>query len=462
MADKEETKKPRSAPQLSVLGRTGLQQYSGIIDEEWHPRLRGTLAVRIYKEMSDNDPVIGSLLYATRFLMRQMTWDVQAGGETDRHKVEADFLKSAMEDMSITWQDFLSEALSMLVFGWSYFETLYKRRLGDSKNPVRNSRFNEGRIGWRKFSIRAQESLSRWEIDEEGGIQGLFQIPAPSYIERYIPIGKALLFRTETLKNNPEGRSILRNMYRSWYLLKRIQEHEAIGVARNLSGLPVLQVPPEIMATDASPDDVTLRNNLELLIQRIHRDEREGMLIPAEIDQDGKQTGYKFSLLTASGRPINTSEIITRYEQRIAMSVLAEFIFLGTQATGSYALASTKTALFAAALGGFADSMVDVINRFAVEPLYKLNGVPQEFWATVTHGDIEKADLVELSTFLANLSNAGLIVADEELESEVRRLAGLPQPSAPRFERVQDVAGEADALEGIQKEDPRQLELICS
>jgi hypothetical protein len=34
------------------------------------------------------------------------------------------------------------------------------------------------------------------------------------------------------------GRSILRNAVRSWWLLKRIQEHEAIGIERDLPGFP--------------------------------------------------------------------------------------------------------------------------------------------------------------------------------------------------------------------------------
>ena len=58
-----------------------------------------------------------------------------------------------------------------------------------------------------------------------------------------IPMSKALLFRTKSRKNNPEGRSILRNAYRSWYFKRRIQEIEGIGIERDLAGLPVMHGP---------------------------------------------------------------------------------------------------------------------------------------------------------------------------------------------------------------------------
>ena len=38
--------------------------------------------------------------------------------------------------------------------------------------------------------------------------------------------------------DNPEGRSILRNAYFSWYFEKKIAEIEGIGIARDLAGLP--------------------------------------------------------------------------------------------------------------------------------------------------------------------------------------------------------------------------------
>ena len=49
--------------------------------------------------------------------------------------------------------------------GWSFHEIVYKRRMGNTKNPTTKSKYTDGLIGWKKLPIRAQETLYRWEYD---------------------------------------------------------------------------------------------------------------------------------------------------------------------------------------------------------------------------------------------------------------------------------------------------------
>ena len=63
----------------------------------------------------------------------------------------------------------------MLPYGWAYLELVYKQRGGDTDSPESRSRYADGRIGWRKWSIRSQETRERWEFGETGGIQGMWQ-----------------------------------------------------------------------------------------------------------------------------------------------------------------------------------------------------------------------------------------------------------------------------------------------
>jgi len=415
---------------LTIIGSTGLDRSGGLINEEWLRQLRGVNAVNVYRQMRDNDAIIGAFMFAVESLIRQVRFYAKPANKSAEAQREAEFLEGCMNDMSHTFSDFLSETLSMLVYGWSYFEKVYKRRKGlDQKEGKYRSRYNDGRIGWRKISIRAQDTLERWEFDDDGGIKGMWQISPPSYALVFVPIEKGLLFRTQTNKNNPEGRSVLRNAYRSWYFKKRLEEIEAIGIERDLSGLPVLELPPEIMSTAASSADKTLRANLETMVQQIKRDEREGMVIPSELDQDGKPTGYRFRLLSSGGRrAVDVDGAIKRYESRMAMAVMAEFLLLGMDKVGSFALASTKTHLFAVALGSIIDSVCQTFNRFAVAQLMNLNGVPVELWPTLEHGDIETPELKEIASYVSGLTDAGILVPDEALERRMRELAGLPKP----------------------------------
>jgi len=413
---------------IDILGSSGLDHSGGQIEEEWLSQLKGEKGIAAFTEMRDNDPIIGSILYAIKTLIRQTEWRVEPSGEDPRHVELAEFVESCVDDMSTTWIDLISEVLSFLPFGWSWFEILYKQRKGRTGDGKTDSKHNDGRIGWRKFSIRAQSTLLKWEFDEEGGIQGMWQSAPPDYEIAYIPIEKSLLFRTETHKGNPEGRSILRNAYRSWWFLKRIQEIEAIGIERDLAGLPIMELPLELFSPSATSAQKQVLADFRDMIQRVRRDEYEGICLPSQTDMDGNPSGYRLSLLSSGGRrPIDVNEIVKRYESRIAMSVLGEFVLLGMDSVGSFALSSNKTTLFAQALGAYLEGVSSVFSRFAIPRLLKLNGYTDpEFYPTLTFSDIETPDVNELAGALSGLTAAGILTPDDELEKWVREFANLP------------------------------------
>ncbi|MAB56872.1 MAG: hypothetical protein CL524_04905 [Aequorivita sp.] len=340
----------------------------------------------------------------------------------------ADFVEQCIEDMDITFTDFLAEALSFLPFGWSYFETLYKMRRGYNEESKLSSGYNDGLVGWRKFAVRSQDTLFKWEFDEEGGLMGLWQMAPPDYQQVYIPIEKALHFRTETHKNNPEGRSILRNSYRSWYFLKRIQQIELVGIERDLAGLPIMQIPAELLSTNATSAQKSVVDDFRDMIQKIRRDEYEGVVIPSEMDIDGNPTGFKLSLLSSGGRrPMDVDTIVRRYESRIALSVLSEFLLVGMDSHGSFSLSSNKTALFAQSLGTYLQSIAAVFNEQAIARLMRLNGwTDAENYPKLVFSDIETPDVQEIAGALTGLVTAGIITPDDELEKWVRDFSGLP------------------------------------
>ena len=415
------------------LGSTGLNRQGGTVDQEWLRQLKGTRAYQTYTEMRDNDAVVGAILYAIETLIRQVEWTVKPAEDTHEAREAARFLESCLVDMAVDWENFLSEVLTMLPYGYSLFETVYKLRGGPDQEDGRyRSRYDDGRIGWRKFAMRGQDTIERWKFGEAGTIEGAYQNAPPTYNTTFIPSDKLLLFRTKVERNNPEGRSLLRNAYRSWYFLKRLQEIEAIGVERDLAGLPVMHVPIEVMSPSATAAQKSLRSSLEQVIQQIRRDEREGVLMPSELDRDGNPTGYKLSLLTTGGnRAMDTDKIIRRYESRISMSVLAEFIMLGMDNTGSFALADSKTTLFATSLRAILESISSTFNNVAIRRLFEMNPeFPEHCYPELTYGDIETQDLKAMGSYLQSLSAAGLITPDPELEDTLREMASLPVTAA--------------------------------
>src|SRR5262249_44620717 len=181
--------------------------------------LVGLRGVRVFQEMSSNDPVVAAVLLAIEMLMRTVTWAIEPFALDAQDQERADFLSTCLfEDMSTSWEDTLVEMLSFLTYGWAYHEIVYKRRGGDVRDPTRRSKYSDGRIGIRKLPLRAQDSLIRWEFNsDDGNVTAMVQGGAPDYVAHTIPLEKALLFRTKIFKGNPEGWSIIRGAYLPWY-----------------------------------------------------------------------------------------------------------------------------------------------------------------------------------------------------------------------------------------------------
>lgn len=402
-------------------GKTGLFRFdTGWIYEEFLRELQGRKGIEVYKEMSENDDIIGAILFATEMLMRQSKWSIQEAGTEQADLDAAEFVRTCMDDMEETWSDFISEVLSFLTYGWSYHEIVYKRRMGRSKNPETNSKYTDGLIGWRKLPIRSQDTLWEWKYDEKDNLIGLVQCAPPLYEQVFIPIAKALHFKTKSRKGNPEGRSVLRNCYRNWYFKRRIQEIEGIGIERDLAGLPVLEAPEGV---DIWSDEYAAElAKAERIVRSVRRDEREGIVLG---------NGWKFSLTSTGGRrQFDTNQIIERYDTRMAMTVLADFVLLGHQAVGSFALSSDKTELFGVALGAFLDLICEVFNNQAIPRLIDING--EHFagitdYPILTHGDIETQDLGQLGEFVSKMVGIGAITPDESMEDYLRLAADLPE-----------------------------------
>lgn len=405
------------------IGRVGQRRYGGIFYEEFLSELRGRKGAEVFTEMSNNDETIGAILFAIEMLVRQASWNVEPGGSTAKDREAAEFVKSCMDDMQQTWIDTISEILSFLTYGWSFHEIVYKRRMGRTKDSRTSSKYDDGLIGWMKLPIRSQETLYQWEYDDQDNLIGMTQMPPPDFGLITIPMNKAMLFRTRSRKDNPEGRSILRTAYRSWYFKRRIQEIEGIGIERDLAGLPVITTPEGMDIWDKDDEDMNaIRTGLEAMVKNIRRDSTEGLVLPF---------GYTFELTSTGGsRQFDTNSIIARYDTKISQTVLADFIQLGHESVGSFALSSDKTNLFSMAICAFLDIICQTFNSQGIPALIDINGdhfAGVTDYPRLTHGDIEDVDLATVATFIKDMTSIGVIIPDESLEDYVRQLGKLPK-----------------------------------
>ena len=108
-----ESKEP--LPQLdnfSELGATGLWRTGGFVIDDILPQLRGRQALTAYRDMAENDPVIGAILFAVERVILQVDWRVDpyhdpSGIIPEQDQAAADFVQECMDDMSHSWHELM-------------------------------------------------------------------------------------------------------------------------------------------------------------------------------------------------------------------------------------------------------------------------------------------------------------------------------------------------------------------
>ena len=434
------------------LGGTGVTRFgrgSGrfgeSVAEEKLRQLQGKQGREMYRQMRLNHPVCAAVLYALGWALRAVTYKPVGAADGGLDEQAADFIAESMTDMSTSWSDTMSLIVDpMLEQGFSLTEIVYKKRLG--QNPPRysglpegqdapKSQYRDGLIGWRKWPPRPATTLQdggEWLFDETGGIKGIWQEPlAPSFTPTFIPIERLLHFRTTIAPaNSPEALSILRAMYFPFYFATQIAEIEAIGIERDLAGLPVAY-----MGKGASlnpNDDNSDYSLLKRITTNIRTDSMAGVVMPGpKMGSDGQ--GFLLELLSSSGKAFDTDKVLNRYHKLMTLSALSQFIFLGMENVGTQSLGTVQAGFFNMALNGWADNIADVMTRHAIPRLLALNPkfAALEELPRMEHSDAGVPDLTALANFINAAVGQQVITPDENLEIFLRETAGLPEKAEP-------------------------------
>lgn len=403
------------------VGSPGLKRNGGCINEEFVKQLIGPRAMKQYTEMRFNDPILCAGIWHIQMLARSVEWFFVPSRETRNAKKAAKLANESMYDMDHTWQTFLSEASTMLPYGFAPMEVTYKLRQGKKSAMHLSSKFEDGLVGWQEISLRAQDSLVEWRFDEatKKPIAFVQQDPTESGL-RVVPLAKMINFRTLPERNNPEGHSILRGAYRPFYYKRRIEEIEGIAMERDLAGLPVLTPPEGLDLWNSDDADmVTARAAAEKLVRSIRRDEQEGVLKPF---------GWTLELLTSGGkRQFDLNVTIERLSRMELMAMAMDFLMIGHQNQGSFALAATKADISTVLITTICDVIAEEFTRTECPRLCMMNGWDEEDAPILKHGRIEKTDLGPIGSFVNALHNSGFEISQSpQLLNHLLGLAHLP------------------------------------
>jgi hypothetical protein len=401
----------------------------GLRGDEFLADMRGERGIKRLREMATNDPIIGAILSAMDLMIRATEVRIEGGSAQANELVTYSLYN--MQDQS--FEDFISDVLSFLPYGFSLFEIV----------AAPPSRHPQGWVTLKKLAPRAQWTIDRFETTRNGDILGVYQ--TSTLHSGFIPYAKLLHFRTASKQADPAGMSVLRSAYSSWYFANRIKEIEAVAIERELNGLPLFRVPSEYLAPDATDEQRAFINKVSAIARDVKRNEQGYIIIPSDVYEhaDGKLTDIRlvdFELIASQGkRDIDTNQTIIRYQMDMARSALADFVLLGVNDRGSFALSKSKADLFLQALTGYVSAIASVLNRKLIPKLLAWNGIPLTDAPKLTFGRVAPVDLAELGTFIDRVSGVGVPLNDDlPTINYVLGAAGLPpraelpEPPEPR------------------------------
>lgn len=429
--------------QSSIRLRMGEQGYLGLrvscdqIYEEAREELRWPRSIRTYYEMA-NDATISSALSLFEMMISRVKWSVRVDKDASPElKERAKFVEQCMGDMEHSWFSFIKEVTSCFTFGFSVHEKVFRRRL-----HANGSRYNDGKIGIRKLPIRSQTTISGFKFDPNGRylthvIQDLCLIPDANRFasllqnnplgEIELPRKKVLLFRTDVRNDNPEGKSPLAKVYVAWRYMQEIKEQEAIGITRDLAGMPTLYIPPKYMSADATVEEAQVYEYYKKVIRNIQMNEQSGLILPQIFDPESRQPLFKFELMgTQGGKSYDTNKIIQRYSNEILQALFADLLKLGQDSVGSYSLADSKSSIMAMAIEARLKEIQDVLNNDLMRQLFEVNGWPIEELPEFVYGDLDEIDLDKFSQAIQRVKAVGLIAPTPGNVNYIAEILGLP------------------------------------
>ena len=441
--------KPPEKVDYTELGTTGLTRWDdSTIYNEQLVELRGTSGIKIFREMRTNDPVISAVFFAIESKLKQAVRRMRPASDKAPDRECAEFVDQCFNDMSSSFDDIMDDIMVVLEQGFSIEEPTYKRRLGITPPKYMSdpgkSKYTDGRVGWRNWAPRPAETLSpgnEWNI-KNGKILGCNQTDENG-VQRELPIESILLFRTTAAPaNSPVGRPIHRAMYVPYYYTKNYMEIEGIGVERDLNGIPVIYA-----GNDCTVDDIAYLRDIGV---NLRNDEQMCVVIPKpKMGTSGDGMGVLVELLASSSmRAHDVGGIIERLDKRKAFAVLAQFIMLGMDRVGSYALSTDQADLFNLSVGAWLNKIVDVINRIAIPRLLRYNVFPGiTGYPELVMSDIGVTNLKEIGAFINTMVGRNVITVDDEVEQHMRQLSRLPEmPTELLGKRKRDLADQASQI----------------
>lgn len=399
---------PGRAPR-GELGAPGTAVFDGIVTEQdYNTDLQGESLYKVFDRMRMADGQVRAGLAVIKLPLIRATWSVKPGDDSPFHREIADFLQRDLMGMTLTWASFLRQTLLCLDYGAMLFEPVWEVR-------------DDSRVHLRKLAPRLPRTVLEWKVDAHGGFDGIKQqvITSEAVKEVTIPAEKLLVFVNEQEGANFRGTSVLRAAYKHWFFKDKLYIVDAISKERRGVGVDVGTI-----EENAAP---TTQTDLEAALMTLHAHEKQFF-----IEELGK---YKYRVEGLGGAGVlDALNSIEHHDVRILRSILAEFLAMGADSTGSLAMHRDKSSFFIMALKAIGQLITDTMTTHLIRPWVDFNWNVKGVYPEVQHSRLETRDTALLAEAISKLVTAGVVRPDDDLEDEIRVDLDLPERMEPEEE----------------------------
>ena len=396
----------------TVWGDSGTQRWSGFFYEEFNSAMRDESRVRIIEEMRRTDGAVKAALNAIKTPILATEWRIE--GEDDEI---VDFVENSLFKMKRSWKDFLREALAYFDFGHYVFEILWEMQ--DGKAVIAD------------LAPRIPRSIFRWRMSNgEPGITQIIRTDEFTKAYAEIPLEKLLILTNDKEGDDVTGQSVLRAAYKHYKLKDVLYRIQGIAAERMGVGVPVITMPDGFGPAD--------KQKAQELAANMRANEQGYMVLPS--------SQWKVEILTPQGRGTQGADMIqtvNHHNSMILMTILASFLNLGQDGTGSLALSKDLSSFFLKHVEDKCQYIAEQITQQVIKPMVKLNFGDDADVPELKFNPLGDIDFTEMSTVLKTLNDAGMIRNDPSFVQYVHKMFKLPEISDD------DVATAEDSAEAI-------------
>lgn len=434
-----------TVPPAATVGTGGAQVFGGFLfTGEADRRLVGLEKYKTYSDILANVSIVAAGVRFFLNLVAKAEWKVEPSDHEDDQAVKyAEAVEKIFRELDTPWHRVVRRSAMYRFHGFAIQEHTAELR-------------KDGVIGFKDIAPRPQRSITQWDVDDFGKVQGMVQTNPNTFKEIYLPAIKVVYMVDDSLNDDPEGLGLFRHVVEPARRLQRFETLEGFGMETDLRGIPVARVPAALLQDMVNSGAINEAQRTQLLapltnfLKNHVKNPELGLLLDSTpyrgLDEAGTPSRIRkwdIDILKGEGAGAGLKEIavaIERLNREIARILGVEQLLLGAGDRGSFAMAESKSESFLLIINSTLQELAVTYERDLLRPMWDWNGWDTDKIPTFKIEPVQYRDVSQIAASLKDLAAAGVILSpDDPAVLEMFDMMGLSRPT----KTLQDLFGDA-------------------